>query len=252
MEADNRRKTEELETARTIQEGFLPLSPPDVPFLDIAAYQKPATEAGGDYYDFFRHGDRRLVVAIGDATGHGVGASLMISATKMALLTVDEPDLTERVGQINTLLKRVNRNRRLNVALTLVELSHDTGSATVNVKAAGGGTPPLYILRESGSVEEIYVEGLPLGAMEMAKYCSIEFQMGKDEMLVLMSDGVPKRQNDRGEMFGYAAIVAQIQKIGRIEKNVQRVLEALIRKSDAWSNNTPQYDDVTLVVLKVK
>jgi len=242
----------ELKSVARIQQSLLPAELPYIPRIDMAVSYQTAARAGGDYYDFFRHGDRRLVVAIGDATGHGVGASLMISATKMALLTVDEPDLTERVGQINTLLKRVNRNRRLNVALTLVELSHDTGSATVNVKAAGGGMPPLYILRESGSVEEIYVEGLPLGAMETAKYGSIEFQMGKDEMLVLMSDGVPERQNDRGEMFGYAAIVAQIQKIGRIEKNVQRVLDALIRKSDAWSNNTPQCDDVTLVVLKVK
>ena len=83
---DNVRKTEELENARVIQQGFLPPSVPELSFLEIAAFQNAATEVGGDYYDFFAEFDDKLLVAIGDATGHGVGAALMVSATKMALM----------------------------------------------------------------------------------------------------------------------------------------------------------------------
>ncbi|MBI1928790.1 SpoIIE family protein phosphatase [Candidatus Poribacteria bacterium] len=261
---DNVRKTEELENARVIQQGFLPPSVPELSFLEIAPFQKAATEVGGDYYDFFLkpcEGSEpsqgfavpsKLLVAIGDATGHGVGAALMVSATKMALMMNDEPNLEKKTCQINTYLKRINRSHRLNMALCLVEMSYDGDSRAVTVKAAGGGMPPLYVLRANGSIEEITVEGLPLGAMETAKYRATQFQMNPSDLLVLMSDGLPERQNDSGEMLGYAEITARIQTIGQTEKNAQEVLEALIRESDAWSNDTSQNDDVTLVVLKVK
>lgn len=252
LETDNTRKTEELETARTIQQGFLPDSVPEPSFLEIACFQNPATEVGGDYYDFFAHSDKKLIVAIGDATGHGVGASLIVSATKMALMMSDEQDLEQKICQLNACLKRINGYHRLNMALCLVELTSASDSATVDVKTAGGGMPPLYLLRENGTVEEIAVEGLPLGAMETAKYSSKEFQMNRGEMLILMSDGLPERQNARGEMFGYTGVVAQIQKFGRTEKTAQGVLEALVENSDAWAKDTPQNDDVTLVVLKVR
>ena len=184
--------------------------------------------------------------------GHGVGSSLMVSATKMALMMSDEQDLERKICQLNAYLKRINNYHRLNMALCLVEFTSASDSATVDVKTAGGGMPPLYLLRENGTVEEIAVEGLPLGAMETAKYSSKEFQMNRGEMLILMSDGLPERQNARGEMFGYTGVVDQIRKFGRTEKTAQGVLEALVEKSDAWAKDTPQNDDVTLVVLKVK
>ncbi|MBI1923883.1 SpoIIE family protein phosphatase [Candidatus Poribacteria bacterium] len=264
LEADNARKTEELETARIIQQGFLPVSIPVLPYLEIAAFQKPATEVGGDYYDFFlKPGEgsepspgfaepSKLVVAIGDATGHGVGASLMVSATKTALLTIDEPDLTRRVSRVNTLLKQINSYHRLNMALTLVELAYDANSSTVRVKAAGGGMPPLYILRSNAGVEEIGIEGLPLGAMEGAKYRSTEFRLEKSEMLILMSDGLTERFNDTGEILGDIRLVAEIEKAGKMGQSASGILEALVKLGDDWSNHTPQNDDVTLVALKVK
>jgi len=252
LEADNTRKTEELETARTIQQGFLPAALPKLPYLEIAAFQKPATEVGGDYYDFFPKPGDKLVLAIGDATGHGVGASLMVSATKTALLTIDEPNLTEKVGKMNTILKQINSNRLLNMALVLVELLHDANSNTVQVKATGGGIPPLYILRSNGSVEEIALVGMPLGAMEGEKYTPIEFRLEKSDALILMSDGLPERLNDKDEMLSDVRLVAEIEKAGKTQQSTLEILEALVKSGDDWANNTPQNDDVTLVVLKVK
>ncbi|MBI1927346.1 SpoIIE family protein phosphatase [Candidatus Poribacteria bacterium] len=264
LEADNARKTAELETARVIQKGFLPVSTPELPYLEIAAFQKPATEVGGDYYDFFLkpcEGSEpsqgfaepsKLLVAIGDATGHGVGASLMVSATKTALLTLDAPDVTQRVIKMNTLLKRINAYHRLNMALTLVEFSYHATSGSARVKAVGGGMPPLIILRSHGKVEEIMIEGLPLGAMGGATYELTEFQLETSDVLILMSDGLPERFNDAGEIYGYAQVVADVQKAGRMGPTAAEVLEALVRLSDDWSNNPPPADDVTLLVLKMK
>lgn len=252
LEADNRRKTEELETAHLIQQGFLPVSPPDLGHLEISAFQKPVTEVGGDYYDFFDLRVGELIIAIGDATGHGVGASLMVSATKMALMTVDEPDLTRKISQINSHLKQINSYHRLNMALTLVELAYDAKSDSVQVKATGGGMPPLLILRASGEVEEIMIQGLPLGAMEGARYSTTEFQLGKSDRLILMSDGLPERLNDRDEMLGTTQLMVEMERIVQTVQRADEIVEALVKLGDDWANHTLQNDDVTLVVLEVK
>ena len=251
LEADNARKTEELETAHVIQQGFLPVAPPALPYLDIAAFQQPATEVGGDYYDFFPHAGDKLLVVVGDATGHGVGASLMVSATKMALRLVDEPCLQRKIAEINMHLKQINNYHRLNMGLTLVELSHDETSGTVRVKAAGGGMPPLIILRSNGDVEEMMNEGLPLGAMETAKYTLTEFRLEASDLLVAMSDGLPERINDMDDQLGYKRIAARIKETGK-GASPEEILEDLAGYGDDWSNNTAQNDDITLVVLKVK
>jgi sigma-B regulation protein RsbU (phosphoserine phosphatase) len=252
LEADNDRKTEELETAWVIKKGFLPISTPELSYLDIAAFQKPATEVGGDYYDFFPQGESKLLVAIGDAAGHDVGASLMVAATKTALLTIDEPDLAEKVNQMNTVLKQMNRHRLLNMALLLLELSYDAPKTTVQVKATGGGMPPLYILRSNGSIEEIAIKGLPLGLVEAAKYTAMEFQLAPSEVLILMSDGLPERLNGRGEILGGVQLVTAIDQAGKTQQSIEGILNALVKLGDDWSKNTPQNDDVTLVVLTVK
>ena len=175
----------------------------------------------------------------------------MVSATKTAMLTIDEPDLTEKVNKMNTVLKQINSHRLLNMALVLIELSHDANSNIVQVQATGGGIPPLYILRSNGSVEEIAIKGLPLGVMEAAKYTSTEFQLEKSDTLILMSDGLLERFNDKDEILGDVRLVAEIEKAGKTQQSAFGILEALVKSGDDWSNNTPQNDDVTIVVLRV-
>jgi sigma-B regulation protein RsbU (phosphoserine phosphatase) len=252
LAVDNARKTEELQTARMIQQGFLPDFVPELTFLEIAAFQRTATEVGGDYYDFFPCEDGSLVLVVGDATGHGAGASLMVSATKTALLTIEASNLSERISRINSLLKRINNYRLLHMALTLIELEHNEKAGIVRAKAVGGGMPPLYLLRASGHVEEIAIEGLPLGAIETAAYQVTEFQLQKSDLLLFMSDGLPERINDADEFFGYARLLAEIKKAGRMSPNASGVVKHLIRAIDDWSNHTPQNDDMTIVALKVK
>jgi len=259
LEAENARKTEELERARIIQQGFLPVSIPELPYLEIAVFQQPATEVGGDYYDFFSGEDGKFILAIGDAVGHDVGASLMVSATKTALLTINEPELTEKISKMNNVLKQVNSNRLLNMALVLIELLPDAKD-TVQVKAAGGGMPPLYIIRaclepdegSNGSVEEIMLKGLPLGIMEAVRYTPTEFRLEKSDVLILMSDGLPERLNDKDEMLSDVRLAAKISEAGKTKQSAKGILESLVEYGNDWSNGTPQNDDVTLIVLKVK
>ncbi len=250
LEADNQRKTEELQTARLIQQGFLPASVPELPFLEIVPFQRTATEVGGDYYDFFHHEGGSSVVAIGDATGHGAGASLMVAATKAALLTIEASDLVERISRINSLLKRINNYRLLHMALTLIELKYDEKSGIVRAKAVGGGMPPLYLLRTSGHVEELAIEGLPLGATEAPAYQPTEFQLKSSDLLLLMSDGLPECINEAGEFLGYARLLAEIKEASQMSPDTSGVVKHLIGTLDNWSSHGD--DDMTLIALKVR
>ena len=136
------------------------------------------------------------------------------------------------------------------MALTLIELEHDEKSGIVRAKAVGGGMPPLYLLRASGHVEEIAIEGLPLGAMETAAYQLTAFQLESSDLLLLMSDGLPECINDTGEFFGYARLLAEIKQAGQMSPNASGMVKHLVGALDDWSNY--QNDDVTLVALKVR
>ena len=170
----------------------------------------------------------------------------------MALRTVDEPELARKISQINSHLKQINSSHRLNMSLTLVELGYDEKSSSMQVKATGGGMPPLIILRADGEVEARMIEGLPLGAIKTARYGLTEFRLEPLDLLILMSDGLPERINDVGEQLGDTQIVSKIRSAGKMGTGAAELVEVLVQFGNDWSNHTPQNDDVTLVVLKVK
>ncbi len=160
LEADNLRKTEELEEARKLQLSMLPKSVPVVPGLKIASYMKTATEVGGDYYDYFVGEDGTLTVAIGDATGHGVKAGTMVAAAKSLFQTLAEmPDITQIFSRMSKSLKRMNLGN-IYMALSIVKIH----SGTMQLSAAGM-PPALLYQSETGNVREILMKGMPLGSI---------------------------------------------------------------------------------------
>ena len=257
-QAEDRRRRFELQRAQRIQRNMLPSAPPRLEWLDLVAVQHTATEVGGDYYDFFPQDDGRLYIAVGDATGHGLGAGLMVTATRTALLTIREPDLVKVAEKVNGVLRRVNLGSRLNMALTLVGLSSPDGSGTVRAEASGGGMAPMYVLRRDGTVEERIVPGVPLGALAEAVYGHVDLELGPDDALVLMSDGVPEHHHpDRGAL-GYDGVHRALTDFGRWYRDrhaavgAQEILDFLLETCEGWSPSHVIEDDVTVVVAKVR
>lgn len=251
LDLENRRKSDELEQARQIQLSMLPTTPPDVPFLEIAAQQKTASEVGGDYYDFFPQPNGKLFIAIGDATGHGVGSGLMVAMTKASLLATEEAELTELVTKINRVLTRIDLGRQLNMSLTVLEV-FPPENGRVRVRASGGGIPPIYVLRLGGTVEEVMISGLPLGVTEEARYSLTEFTLNSADTMLLMSDGLPETFNDRRELLGFRQLKKAIHPLNPARLAAQQILEEVMAISDAWAAGYPLQDDVTLVTVKVK
>lgn len=251
LDLENRRKSDELEQARQIQLSMLPAAPPVIPYLEIAAQQKTASEVGGDYYDFFPQPNGKLFVAIGDATGHGVGSGLMVAMTKASLMATDEAELTDLIKKINRVLTRIDLGRQLNMSLMVLEIT-PSPNGSVTVRASGGGIPPIYVLRPGGMAEEVLISGLPLGVMEDASYTLTEFTLNPPDTILLMSDGLPETFNTRRELLGFKQIKSALHQFDVTRLSAEQILEQIMAVGDGWAAGYPLQDDVTLVTMKVK
>jgi serine phosphatase RsbU (regulator of sigma subunit) len=252
LDRENRRKSDELEQARQIQLSMLPTAPPELPHLEIAALQKTASEVGGDYYDFFPQPNGKLYVAIGDATGHGVGSGLMVAMTKASLLATNEAELPTLLEKINNILTRIDLGKHLNMALLLLEISA-MPEGCITVRASGGGIPPIYILRNSDNVvEEVLISGLPLGVTNEAVYAPTEFSLTPGETMLLMSDGLPEMFNPNRQILGFIRLKNKLQQHNLAYLAAPEILERVARIGDDWAAGHPLHDDATLVVIKAK
>jgi serine phosphatase RsbU (regulator of sigma subunit) len=244
IEAENARRARELEEARLLQISMLPKRVPQVPGLEIAAYMQPAAEVGGDYYDFCLSHDGTLTVAVGDATGHGLRAGMVVTATKSLFETLAEQDeIPQILRQSSAALKRMNL-RSLFMAMLLVKLN----GRRMTVGAAG--MPPVLIHRARHRVvEEVSAQGLPLGSVTNYPYQQTEVALGEGDTVVLMSDGFPERFNHHNEMLGYDRVKAALAEAagGR----PQEIIERFVAVAEAWAEGRPQDDDVTFVVIRV-
>jgi len=251
LDLENRRKSDELEQARQIQLSMLPTAPPLLPHLEIAARQKTASEVGGDYYDFFPQANGKLYVAIGDATGHGVGSGLMVAMTKASLMATDQDELTSLVRKINRVLTRIDLGSHLNMSLLLLEISA-MQAGNLTVRASGGGIPPIYVLRPGGIAEEVLISGLPLGVTEDATYTLTEFSLNSSDTILLMSDGLPETFNSTRQLLGFKHLKNALHHLDVSCMTAAQILERMINVGDEWADGHPLQDDVTLVALKAK
>jgi len=245
LEAENERKSRELEEARQLQLSMLPKQVPQLPDLEIAAYMKTASEVGGDYYDFHLGEDGTLTVAVGDATGHGLKAGTMVSSVKSLFIALaDHPDLTRIFHQMSRVLKEI-KMRGLFMAMTMVKVKGN------QLTVSNTGMPPVLVYRAaSGDVEEIALRAVPLGSMTSYQYKQQELAIAPGDVIVLMSDGLPERFNVENEMLDYAATKNALAVVAH--QPPQEIIDHFVRVGDEWSNGRPQDDDVTFVVMKVR
>ncbi|MDE0637231.1 MAG: SpoIIE family protein phosphatase [Candidatus Poribacteria bacterium] len=245
LEVENTRKTEELEEARKLQMSMLPDAPPELPNLDVAFEMRPATEVGGDYYDFNLTDDGQLTIAIGDATGHGMNAGLVVSAVK-SLFKTSAPgagnlQILERISQG---IKSMNL-KRLYMAMTLATFNDNTLTL-----ASAGMPPPLIYRSEENMVEEILLEGMPLGGVIGTDREEASFELQSGDTILLMSDGLPEMLNLENEMLDYPKTKELFTEIA--DKSPKAIIRHIIEGSTSWADGKPQEDDVTLVVIKAK
>jgi sigma-B regulation protein RsbU (phosphoserine phosphatase) len=245
IEAENHQRAKEMEEARQLQLSMLPQGVPYLPHVEIAACMKPATEVGGDYYDWRLGADGALTIAIGDATGHGLKAGTMVTVTKgLFNHLAEQADLVATLSQTSRALKRMNL-RSLFMAMTLVRLKGN------HLQCSVAGMPPILIFRAATrTVEEIPLRGAPLGGLTDYAYRQAETFLSVGDVVLLLSDGLPERFNAAGEMFGYDRSKESL--LANAHSAPQAVIDRLLQTGEDWAAGKAADDDMTFVALKMK
>ncbi|MDX1632409.1 MAG: SpoIIE family protein phosphatase [Thermoanaerobaculia bacterium] len=239
LELEYQRKKEELEEARRFQLSLLPDSLPDPPGFDLGVHTETATEVGGDYYDF-RRTDDALVVAMGDATGHGARAGTMVTVVKglfAAFPVVD--DLAGFLTRASETVRSMGL-ARMRMAFSLARFAGD------EVRIASGGMPPALVRRTDGTVEEINLPGMPLGGLPYP-YRELRIELTSGEAILLMSDGLAELSDAAGEPFGYERIRETLSRSAA--EDPRSLLSELVEAGRRWAGEGSPPDDVTLMVV---
>jgi serine phosphatase RsbU (regulator of sigma subunit)/pSer/pThr/pTyr-binding forkhead associated (FHA) protein len=242
----NRERLEhELHLAMEIQQRFQPTSPPIVQGYELQGISFSCYEIGGDYYDFIEREDGRLVVALGDVSGKGTAAALLMSSLHAAVhaQAASHSSLVETISNVNRYLAENIPSNRF-VTLFYAELDPKSGSLSfVNA----GHNPPL-IVHESGTVEHLSSGGLPLGIIPHAEYREGRTQIQPGDVLVIYSDGVSEAVNPSGEEFGPERLYQVVaQNLKASASGIRDRIEAALTK---FAQGTPANDDITLVIVK--
>ena len=237
---------QELQVARRIQQASLPKEVPTLEGWQIAPYYQPAREVGGDFYDFLELKDGRLGVVIGDATGHGVPAALLMSTTcgmlRAVALSLDSPgDVLERVNE--ALFARIPPGTFVTCFYGVL----DPQSGRFAYANAGHDLPYVHRGSGGGTAEELRARGMPLGLMPGMSYEEKEVTLEAGESVLFYSDGLVEAHDPEGEMFGFPRLRTLVAEHGKERALVDLLMEELYSfAGDGWE----QEDDITLVTLE--
>ena len=242
---ERERMERELELATEIQQSFQPSSPPIIDGYEFQGISFSCYEIGGDYYDFIQRHDGKMMIALGDVSGKGTAAALLMSSVHAAIhaQTAAKNTLLETVTSVNKYLADNTPSNRF-VTLFIAELDPATGKiAYINA----GHNPPL-IGRNDGTVEQLGSGGFPLGIIPMAEYELGETYLKGDEVLVIYSDGVSEAANLKDEEFGMERLSDVISK--NIQKSASGMRDKIESSLSAFTQSAPAGDDITMVIVK--
>jgi serine phosphatase RsbU (regulator of sigma subunit)/ketosteroid isomerase-like protein len=242
---ERERIEQELQVARNIQQASLPEEVPQLEGWQISPYYRPAREVGGDFYDFDLLSEGRLGVTVGDATGKGVPAALVMSTAcgmlKAVARALGSTSPGKVLAQVNeTLFARIPPNMFVTCFYAILEPE----SGTLSYANAGHDLP--YV-RRGGECEELRAKGMPLGLMPGMSYEEKEITLESGEGALFYSDGLVEAHNPKGEMFGFPRLQALVATHGEEHPIEEALLEELYSfVGEGWE----QEDDITVVTLR--
>ncbi len=242
---ERERLERELALASEIQQRFQPTAPPHINGYELQGISFPCYEIGGDYYDFIEREDGRLVIALGDVSGKGTAAALLMSSLHAAIhaQSASHDSLVATISAVNRYLAdNIPANRF--VTLFYAELDPESGSlAFLNA----GHNPPL-IVHNAGTVEQLSSGGLPLGIKRDAEYREGRTQMQPGDVLVIYSDGVTEAVSPTGEEFGPTRLYEVVSR--NVEASAAGIRDRIESSLTKFAQGTSAADDITLVIVK--
>lgn len=246
-ERESSRMRSELEDARDVQLSMLPVGAPALDWVDFSSVSLPASEVGGDYFDYFELAGSRLAIVIGDVAGHGMASGLVLSGVRSSIHLLRE-ELTRPVEVLRRLdrMLRETVSGRIFVTFQIALLDPAHGRVTV----ANAGHPPLFLAGADGRVRRLGASGLPLGTRLPADFSEESAPLAEGDALLLVSDGVAELHNLKNEDFGEQRLLEALRR-ARTGAGARQLRDGLLGALSRFKGDAPQNDDLTLVVARI-
>ena len=245
VEAAERIMQRDLSQAAEIQGGMLPAHAPEIAGLDLAGFNVPCRTVGGDYYDFFPYPGDSVGLALGDVSGKGMPASLMMMALHARVHV-----LAESPGNLGGFMARLNKatcatcpsNRFITFFFSVLD------AASGDLRFANAGHNPPVLLRASGEVQMLEGGGPVLGVISVAPYSEQSASLAPGDLLVLYSDGVTEANNPDFDEFGEERFIHVLNE--NRARPAREIVDAVTAALKEFTAGAPQADDITLLVAK--
>jgi serine phosphatase RsbU (regulator of sigma subunit)/pSer/pThr/pTyr-binding forkhead associated (FHA) protein len=246
MEQARQLMARELEQAAEIQRSYLPAVAPNVPGLDLAGHNAACRTVGGDYYDFFAYPNGHVSMVLGDVSGKGMPASLLMMGLQARVQNlIDEPaSLAQAMTRINRITSaNCPRNRFISFFMCIL----DPSSGLLTYSNAGHN-PPI-ILRTDGSHDKLEGGGPPLGIMGAIEYQQYTARMNKGDIFALYSDGVTEAATPDDEEFEIENLAKTLA--AHASESARTMIEEVNKALTAWTQGAPPADDITIIVARL-
>ncbi len=243
------RMREEIEYARKIQLSMLPQGSPDLDWLDLAAASLPATEVGGDYYEYFKISDSQLVLVIGDVAGHGLASGLLLSGVRSCLYLLEEylAAPVEILERLNHMVRRTTDKRTY---MTLLFAVLDRGEDGLTVVSAGH-PPVLHYDVRAGVFNEVGLGAPPLGTFLDARYEPVQQTVAAGDLLIFYTDGMVEARNAHDQEYGDDRLKKAVARAAT-SRTVRDIRDAVLGDLSNFKGDQEQADDMTLVVMRLR
>ncbi len=245
---ENTRIWQELEIARRLQQEMLPADTPHLPGVQLEVLSMPATEVGGDFYDFIPLDDNRFAILVGDVSGKGMSGAIGMSCSVSSLrFAVDERQHTHEVLKLanRRLLKDIQRFMFVAVFLGL----YDRSTKTLTYTNAGQTMPILCRNGHADFLPQTDADRFPLGIRPEVNYAEMKIQLQKNDLLVFYTDGIVEMYNGQKEVYGFDRLREAICR--HAGKPLPELAQAIVDDARAFIDDAPFPDDITLVLLKI-
>ncbi|MEJ2721546.1 MAG: SpoIIE family protein phosphatase [bacterium] len=242
---ENAGMQEQVRLAYEIQRNLLPKEPPYIEGYDVAGTSRPAQTVGGDYYDFIQTTSGDWAICLGDVSGKGLPASLLMANVQATLRgqTLIEAGIAERIARANKLMYQSTDVEKF-VTLFYGVLNVATGEMTF----VNAGHEPAIVVSGDGRIERLESGGMALGVIDDFPYQEYTQALASGDVLIIYSDGVPDATNVSDEPFG----IEQLMRLAGELKNEPAfvIVDKIVEAVNVHAGDAPQMDDVTLVVVK--
>ena len=249
--AQRERVNREIEIAREVQERLFPQEMPALPGASVAGHCRPAQGVGGDYYDVFPLQDGRLGLAIGDVSGKGISAALLMASLRASLrgVTLDNPrDFALLMDKVNRLVYEASADNRY---ATFFFGALNPVTRVLDCVNAGHNAPLILRQKADGSSEILRVEadGPVVGLLPFAPYSEQSLQLQPGDLIVTYTDGISEAMTHDDEEWGEERMM--IAAASAREGSADQVLKKVFAEADKFTAGAPQHDDMTLLILKL-